>query len=262
MSSDFSATLSAKLEALIIASDEPLSLARMRDLTDSASAELREALSELQAHYRDRGIYLHEVAGGWQFRSAPRFSDTVQQLWQTRPPRLSRSMLETLSIIAYRQPTTRGEIEMLRGVKVSSSIIGGLQERGWIKVLGRKEVPGRPHLYGTSKTFLIDFGLNSLADLPEIAQLMDQDELEAAARSQAENQLEDRTEEQTEEQTEGGAEDSADEYIPTNADNGHKYEEDKRQSGPERGAETGENQAFESTQGECRESEPAAAERR
>ncbi len=176
--------LSANLEALIVASDEPLSLARMRALTDATSADLRAALNELEDHYHDRGICLHEIAGGWQFRSAPQFSDTVQQLWQSRPPRLSRSMLETLSIIAYRQPTTRGEIEMLRGVKVSSSIIGGLQERGWIKVLGRKEVPGRPHLYGTSKTFLIDFGLNSLADLPEIAQLMDQEELEAAARSQ------------------------------------------------------------------------------
>jgi len=176
--------LSATLEALIIASDEPLSLARMRDLTGADSAELRSTLAELEAHYRERGICLQEIANGWQFRSASQCSEVVQQLWQTRPPRLSRSMLETLSIIAYRQPTTRGEIEMLRGVKVSSSIIGGLQERGWIKVLGRKEVPGRPHLYGTSKTFLIDFGLNSLADLPEITQLMDQEELEAAARSQ------------------------------------------------------------------------------
>ncbi len=254
--SDFSDSLSAKLEALIIASDEPLSLARMRDLTDASSADLRAALGELQDHYRDRGICLHEVAAGWQFRSAAQFSDTVQQLWQSRPPRLSRSMLETLSIIAYRQPTTRGEIEMLRGVKVSSSIIGGLQERGWIKVLGRKEVPGRPHLYGTSKTFLIDFGLNSLADLPEIAQLMDQEELEAAARSQAEGQ----TENHAECEPENRPENTSGEHIPTGADNPYEYEENNSESSPASETQTGENQALESTQGECSEPESAASE--
>ena len=173
-------SLASTLEALIIASDEPLSLARLRTLTDTSSSDIRTALGELEAHYQGRGISLQEVAGGWQFRSSPEYAAQVQQLWQTRPPRLSRSMLETLAIIAYRQPVTRAEIEMLRGLKVSSSIVGGLQERGWIKVLGRKEVPGRPHLYGTGKQFLIDFGLSSLSDLPEIAQLMDQEELESA----------------------------------------------------------------------------------
>jgi segregation and condensation protein B len=173
-------SLAHKLEALVIASDEPLSLSRMRELTDASSTDIRAALGELEGHYRDRGIHLEEVAGGWQFRSAPEHAALVQQLWQTRPPRLSRSMLETLAIIAYRQPVTRAEIEVLRGLKLSSSILGGLQERGWIKVLGRKEVPGRPHLYGTGRQFLVDFGLNSLSDLPEIAQLMDQEELESA----------------------------------------------------------------------------------
>ena len=103
-------------------------------------------------------------------------------------------MLETLAIIAYRQPVTRAEIEMLRGLKVSSSIIGGLQERSWIKVLGRKEVPGRPHLYGTGKQFLIDFGLSSLSDLPEIAQLMDQEELESADQESTDRESADETE--------------------------------------------------------------------
>lgn len=181
MSSDMSPSenLAHRLEALIIACDEPLSLARMRELSGEGSGDIRSALGELQAHYSGRGITLEEVAGGWQFRSSPEYAPVVQQLWQTRPPKLSRSMLETLAIIAYRQPVTRAEIEVLRGLKLSSSIIGGLQERGWIKVLGRKEVPGRPHLYGTGKQFLVDFGLNSLADLPEIAQLMDQEELES-----------------------------------------------------------------------------------
>ncbi|MDQ6959335.1 MAG: SMC-Scp complex subunit ScpB [Mariprofundaceae bacterium] len=172
-------SLLSRIEALVFASDEPVSIQKLRDLLEgAASADIRQALSELQAHYNGRGIHLREVAGGWQFRSAPEFASIVQQLWKTRPPRLSRSMLETLAIIAYRQPATRAEIEALRGVKVSSSMVAALQERGWIKVLGRKEVPGRPHLYGTGKAFLVDFGLNTLGDLPDITELMDKYEVE------------------------------------------------------------------------------------
>jgi len=171
-------SLSAHIEAVIFASDEPISIQKLRTLLeDTTSAEIRQALMDLQAHYSERGICLQEVGGGWQFRSAPEFAGVVQQLWKTRPPKLSRSMLETLAIIAYRQPTTRAEIETLRGVRVSSSMVAALQERGWIKVLGRKEVPGRPHLYGTGKAFLVDFGLNTLADLPDITELMDNDEI-------------------------------------------------------------------------------------
>jgi len=135
-----------RIEALILASDEPLSMVRLRNLLgeDTPSADIRAALSELEAHYADRGIRLVQAAGGWQLRTAPEYAPVVQQLWQTRPPKLSRSALETLAIIAYRQPTTRAEIEQLRGLKVSSNIIAGLQERGWIKVVGRKEVPARP----------------------------------------------------------------------------------------------------------------------
>jgi len=167
-----------QIEALLLASDEPLSLQKLRELLDDiSSADLREALAALEAHYRDRGIHIVEIAGGWQFQTAPDYSEVVSRLWQTRPAKLSRSMLETLAIIAYRQPTTRAEIEALRGMKVSSSVLGGLQERGWVKVLGRKEVPGRPHLYGTGKAFLVDFGLNSLRDLPDSAELLDEDEV-------------------------------------------------------------------------------------
>ena len=167
--------LSSQLEALLLASDEPVSLRKLQEIMpgETSSAELRAALTELESHYESRGIRLVPVAGGWQFRTAPEHAELVQQLWQTRPQKLSRSSLETLAIIAYRQPTTRAEVEALRGVKVSSQIISTLQERGWIKVLGRKEVPGRPHLYGTGKAFLNDFGLDSLSDLPDSAQLLD-----------------------------------------------------------------------------------------
>jgi len=172
-------SLPSRIEAVIFASDSPVSTQKLRDLVeDAASADIRQALADLQAHYSERGIRLREVAGGWQFRSAPEFANVIRQLWKTRPPKLSRSMLETLAIIAYRQPTTRAEIEALRGVKVSSSMVAALQDRGWIKVLGRKEVPGRPHLYGTGKAFLVDFGLNTLGDLPDITELMDHDEIE------------------------------------------------------------------------------------
>jgi len=171
-----------RIEALLIASDTPLTVSKLRDLLPNEDGRsIKIALNELQLHYHDRGIYIENIDGGWQFRTAPKYADIVQQLWKTRPPRLSRSMLETLAIIAYRQPVTRAEIEDLRGVKLSSSMVSSLQERGWAKVLGRKDVPGRPHLYGTGKMFLIDFGLNSLSDLPDSSQLLDEEELPQTA---------------------------------------------------------------------------------
>ncbi len=169
-----------QIEALLLASDEPVSLQKLRNLfaDELSSSDILSTLSELESHYQQRGIQIVQVSGGWQFRTAPEHAELVHQLWEIKPQRLSRSALETLAIIAYRQPTTRAEIEALRGFKVSSRIIATLQERGWIKVLGRKEVPGRPHLFGTGKAFLVDFGLNSLQDLPDSAQLMDEDEIQ------------------------------------------------------------------------------------
>ncbi len=167
-----------QIEAIVLASDEPVSLQKLRDLLDHklSSADIRSALTELQQHYQTRGINFVAVAGGWQFRTAPAHAALVQRLWQIKAPRLSRSALETLAIIAYRQPITRAEIEALRGVSVSSQMLATLQQRGWIKLLGRKDVPGRPHLYGTAKQFLIDFGLNELNDLPDSNQLLDDHE--------------------------------------------------------------------------------------
>lgn len=177
-------SLEQRLEALILASDEPLSLQRLRELTQAESAEIRSALSALESFYARRGIRLIQVAGGWQFRTAPEHAELIQSLWRQRPPKLSRSALEILAVIAYRQPATRGEIEAIRGVKTSSQIVSDLQERGWIKVLGRKEVPGRPYLYGTTRQFLIDFGLNSLKDLPDASQLLDEDEISQMVEAQ------------------------------------------------------------------------------
>jgi len=172
--------LGTQLEALLLASDEPLTMARMRGVFGEGvhSSDLREAIAALEAFYQDRGIQIIQVAGGWQFRTAPEHADMIQHLWEIRPQKLSRSAMETLAIIAYRQPTTRAEIEALRGVKISSQMVATLQERGWVKVLGRKEVPGRPYLLGTGKQFLVDFGLDSLKDLPDSAQLIDEDEIQ------------------------------------------------------------------------------------
>jgi len=180
MNDSVTAQLGSQIEAVILASDEPVSMAKLRSLLgeEVLSSDIREAISALESHYQQRGINLHKAAGGWQFRSAAEHAELIHSMWEIKPQKLSRSALETLAIIAYRQPTTRAEIEALRGVKVSSQMVATLQERGWIKVLGRKEVPGRPHLYGTGKQFLIDFGLESLKDLPESAQLMDEDEIQ------------------------------------------------------------------------------------
>jgi len=198
------ADLNASIEALLLASDEPMGLQKLRSLLgeDVASSDIRAAISELESHYDGRGIRICMVGGGWQFRTAPEHGELIRQLWQVKPPRLSRSALETLAIIAYRQPTTRAEIEALRGVKVSSNIIASLQERGWIKVLGRKEVPGRPHLYGTGKQFLIDFELNSLKDLPDSAQLMDEEEIQQIVSDNEANQENQAEQENNREQTE------------------------------------------------------------
>jgi len=178
-----------QIEALLLASDEPLTEGKLRGfLPDIDSREVKMALSELQLHYHERGIRIENIDGGWQFRTAPEYGELVRQLWSMRPVRLSRSMLETLSIIAYRQPTTRAEVEDLRGVKISSTMLLTLQERGWVRVLGRKEVPGRPHLYGTGKKFLIDFGLNSLQDLPDSSQLIDEDDIRQTVEENTEHE--------------------------------------------------------------------------
>lgn len=164
------AQLKQLVEAAIFVADQPLSqeqiqLTALDGLTVSKTM-LKETLAELQLDYQARGIQLVEVASGYRFQSMDSLSPWLSKLWQEQAPRYSRAMLETLSLIAYRQPITRGEIEDVRGVSVSSQIMKTLSERGWIKIIGHKEVPGRPSLYATTKTFLDYFSLKSLSDLP------------------------------------------------------------------------------------------------
>lgn len=158
------------VEAAIFVADQALSVEQLQltvlEGLGVSKTMLAEVLKELQLDYQARGIQLQEVASGYRFQSVDSLSPWLSKLWQEQAPRYSRAMLETLALIAYRQPITRGEIEDVRGVSVSSQIMKTLIERGWVKVVGHKEVPGRPSLYATTKGFLDYFSLKNLSELP------------------------------------------------------------------------------------------------
>ena len=173
--------LSNVLEAILLAAGRPLSIAQITELFDESDrpsdGDLREGLTDLAGRYQGRGIELVEVASGWRIQVRPVHSPVVSRLWQERPTRYSRALLETLALVAYRQPITRGEIEAIRGVTVASTIMRTLFERNWIRVVGHREVPGRPELLGTTREFLDYFGLRRLDELPTLAELRDLDDL-------------------------------------------------------------------------------------
>ena len=169
--------LKALIEATLLAAGRPVTTDQLLELFDERERptpeQLRAALDLLAAEYESRGIELIEVASGWRVQVRSRFADVVSRLWQERPSRYSRALLETLALIAYRQPITRSEIEEIRGVSISSTIMRTLQERNWIRVVGHREVPGHPELLGTTREFLDYFGLKSLDQLPTLAELRD-----------------------------------------------------------------------------------------
>ena len=172
------------LETALLCADQPLPLSELRKLfaaEDVGTDDLRRLLGLLQLDWKDRGLELVSVASGWRFQSRPEMQRYLSRLDPVRPPRYSRAVLETLAIIAWRQPVTRGDIEDIRGVSVSSQIIRTLEERGWIEVLGHREAPGRPALLGTTHQFLDDLGLRSLDDLPELKDVDAADALAALA---------------------------------------------------------------------------------
>ena len=161
------------IEAALLASREPLSLAELKRLfEDGIGADtLRRLLGELREEWSDRAVELVNLASGWRFQTKPEFQSYVDRLNPERPPRYSRAVMETLAIIAYRQPVTRGDIEDIRGVTVSAQIIQTLESRGWIDAVGHRETPGRPALYATTKAFLDDLGLRSLEELPPLEEI-------------------------------------------------------------------------------------------
>lgn len=170
-------TLKSILEGALFAAGRALSIEQLQALFEPDSApdagSLRAVLDALAADYADRGVQLVKVASGWRFQVCSEVGPWVSRLWEERPQRYSRALLETLALIAYRQPITRAEIEDIRGVAVSTPIVKTLMEREWIRVAGHKEVPGRPALFATTRTFLDDFNLQSLADLPALADIRD-----------------------------------------------------------------------------------------
>lgn len=156
------------LETVLLAASEPLSVNAMKKLFDDplGTDVLRKVLDELRQDWRGRGVELVDVASGWRFQTRPDYQKYLDRLNPEKPPRYSRAALETLAIIAYRQPVTRGDIEEIRGVVVSSQILKTLEERGWIETIGHREAPGRPALYVTTRIFLDDLGLRALEELP------------------------------------------------------------------------------------------------
>jgi segregation and condensation protein B len=170
------------VEAALLAAGRSLTLAELTQLFDQVdrpeSDQLRAALEELGASYESRGIELLETASGFRVQVRRDVAEQVSRLWPERPPRYSRALLETLSIIAYRQPLTRAEIESIRGVAVNPNIVKTLFEREWIRVVGHREVPGRPELLGTTRDFLDYFGLKRLDQLPPLAELKSLDQLD------------------------------------------------------------------------------------
>lgn len=165
------------VEGALLGAGRPLSLKEIGNLFSEHDRPdnkiLRAALGQLDEDYADRGIELREVASGYRIQIRPMLSVWLSRLWQERPPRYSRALLETLALVAYRQPITRGEIEDVRGVAVSTNIIRTLLERSWIRVVGHRDVPGRPEMFGTTREFLDYFDLKSLDDMPPLAELTD-----------------------------------------------------------------------------------------
>jgi len=169
------------IESALLAAGRPLNIDQIKDLFDEHAApekpQLREAIASLGDEYATRGVEIAEVASGFRMQIKASMAERLHKLWEEKPPRYSRALFETLALIAYRQPMTRGEIEEVRGVSVSSNIVRSLLEREWIRIVGHRDVPGRPALFGTTKLFLDYFGLKKLEDLPPLADLADWESL-------------------------------------------------------------------------------------
>jgi len=206
------------LEAALLAAGQPLSPVQLAALFNDEErppkGEISRVLEQLGNDCAKRGVELRKVAGGYRLQVKQDLNEWVSRLWKERPPRYSRALLETIALIAYRQPITRGEIESVRGVSVSTNIIRTLQEREWIRVVGHRDVPGKPALFGTTSTFLDSFDLQNLDDLPTLAEIRDMENLEPELQFEAPSQpaaLENMEEDMVPEADENPADDTHDE---------------------------------------------------
>jgi segregation and condensation protein B len=175
------------LEAALLASPEPVGIPELKRLFDGEVSPdtVRNLLTELAEEWQGRSVELVNVASGWRFQTRPDFQPYLERLSPEKPPRYSRAVLETLAIIAYRQPVTRGDIEEIRGVTVSTQIVQTLENRGWIDVVGHRETPGRPALYATTRKFLDELGMRSLEELPPLEEIAKTLQLEPVPTTEA-----------------------------------------------------------------------------
>ena len=169
------------VEALLFGSGRPIRLSEIRNILENSGtkaelSEIKQAINDLEERYTNTSLEVHEVASGYRLQIRQEHSSSLSILWNEKSPRMSKALMETISIIAYKQPVTRGDIEDIRGVSVNTRSIRNLLERNWIKISGYKEVPGRPALYVTTKDFLDDLNLRSLNDLPDLPELENQEE--------------------------------------------------------------------------------------
>lgn len=197
------------IEAVLLASRKPLTLEQLLGVFGDGEKperdQLRQAIAALQEDYAERGIELVQVASGYRIQVKQDMEPWVSRLTEEKPARYSRALLETLALIAYRQPITRGEIEDIRGVSVSSSIVKTLQEREWVRIVGHRDVPGRPAMYGTTRQFLDYFNLKGLDDLPTLMELRDIDTINAELELMMPGEVTERPEEQAGEASDGAA---------------------------------------------------------
>lgn len=212
------------LEAALLAAGQPLSTTQLSALFSDEErppkGEINRVLEQLGNECAGRGVELKKVASGYRFQVKQDFNEWVSRLWKERPQRYSRALLETIALIAYRQPITRGEIESVRGVSVSTNIIRTLQEREWIRVVGHRDVPGKPALFGTTSTFLDSFGLQNLDQLPTLAEIRDMENLEPELQFESPPEAVAAVSTNGDEQNDPGDEDGDEEVDTTDAGQG------------------------------------------
>ena len=190
--------ISQVIEAVLLSASRPIDVQEIERVFPEdekpTREEIRQALQEIEEQCKDRGIELKKVSSGYRLQVRQTLSSYVAKLWEERPQKFSKATLETLALIAYRQPITRGEIEEIRGVTIGTQLMRGLMERGWVKIVGQRDVPGRPSLYSTTKEFLDYFGLQHLRELPELPELPDLQSLDLELPLEVDNSSTDKEE--------------------------------------------------------------------